>query len=44
MTATDGGGLNDRTPRAFGLMVDARKEGEPLMDKARPFPPPLYRL
>ena len=43
MTAADRGGLNERTPRAFDVMVDARKEGEPLMYKAQLFPPPLYR-
>ncbi len=43
MTATDRGGLNDRTPRAFDVMVEARKDREPLMDKAQPFPPPLDR-
>jgi hypothetical protein len=44
MTATDRGGLNEETPRAFDVMIEARKESEPLMDKAQPFPPPLFRL
>jgi len=33
MTATDGGRLNEQTPSALEVMVEARKEGEPLMDK-----------
>jgi hypothetical protein len=34
MMATGRGGLNDQTPRAFAVMVAARKEGDPLMDTA----------
>jgi hypothetical protein len=36
MTASDRGGLNEQTPRAFDMVVEARKEGEPLMYKANP--------